>query len=406
MEHVGYNFGNVKVNNRSALLNLLNEQGAMSRKDLAEALGLTPAAVTSICSELLAAGILTEEGTMREERRVGRKKVMVGINYIYRYALAISIELVSTTITVSDLKGDYHMSKQIPTLVDVSSESFLEQVAQVGLQLLQSQNIPEKMILGVGVSVPGPVDRETGVSCQAYGLWKKPVPIRACLEKYFTCPVLVDNNIHAIAKAEMIYGCGRRHDNLLFLKWGPGVGGALVIRDQLYESNCFKECEIGHVKIEENGMRCHCGRTGCLETRVSVPAILDEVRKNCTPETMPLVYKKIQGEQERITGNDMSAWYVPEDPGLQRIIDEKIRLLTRVLGNVITIFAPDHVLLLGPMFDLPGVAERFQMYCKQYDGRYDEKYLYPSKLRVRQGYIGPLAMVTGELFLTTREILE
>ena len=72
MAHTGINLENVKENNRSAILKLLNEQGAMSRKDLAEQLGLTAATVTLICSDLIAMGILREQGALNEGRRAGR----------------------------------------------------------------------------------------------------------------------------------------------------------------------------------------------------------------------------------------------------------------------------------------------------------------------------------------------
>ncbi len=388
------------MNNRSALLNLLNERGAMSRKDLAQELGVTAAAITSICADLLSSGALTEKGILREERRVGRKKIMVGINYSYRYALAITIETLDTVVTVSDLKGDFHMSKNIRTNTSISPEKFLEQIAEEGLHLLKTQQIPQEMLLGVGVSIPGAVDRKRGIQKAAYSLWNRTVDLRGCLGKYFDCPILVENNINAIAKAEMIFGCGRKYNNLLFLKWGPGVGSALVIQNQLYESNISKECEIGHVKIEKDGPKCHCGRTGCLENRVSIAAIVKEIKQNCTRQTMPILYQKLQGNLDRITEENLGTWFEPEEPALWKILDKHIETLATAVCNVITVLAPDAVLLNGPMFDLPQVTEHFKKYCKEYDPRYDEAYLRTSSLREARGYIGPVAMVTSELFLT------
>lgn len=49
----------------------------MSRKDIAIELGLTPATVTLICTELISAGILCEKGEVEEERRAGRRKVLL-----------------------------------------------------------------------------------------------------------------------------------------------------------------------------------------------------------------------------------------------------------------------------------------------------------------------------------------
>ena len=81
MGYTGINLGNVKLSNRSTILKLLNDCGAMSRKDMALQLGLTSATVSLICTDLLAAGILCEKGEVEEEKRAGRRKVLVDINY-------------------------------------------------------------------------------------------------------------------------------------------------------------------------------------------------------------------------------------------------------------------------------------------------------------------------------------
>ena len=77
MGRTGMNLENVKVRNRSVILSLLNSQGAMSRKDIAKQVGLTPAAVTLLCTEMMEEGKIVEKGEVQEERRAGRKKVLV-----------------------------------------------------------------------------------------------------------------------------------------------------------------------------------------------------------------------------------------------------------------------------------------------------------------------------------------
>ena len=74
MGYTGINLGNVKMSNRSSILKLLNDCGAMSRKDIAIERGLTPATVTLICTELISAGILCEKGEGEGERRCRQKE--------------------------------------------------------------------------------------------------------------------------------------------------------------------------------------------------------------------------------------------------------------------------------------------------------------------------------------------
>lgn len=84
MGRTGINLENVRVRNKSAILSLLNSQDAMSRKDIAKVVGLTPAAVTLLCTEMMEEGMILEKGELQEEKRAGRKKVLVDINDAYK----------------------------------------------------------------------------------------------------------------------------------------------------------------------------------------------------------------------------------------------------------------------------------------------------------------------------------
>ena len=109
------NLENVKFNNQSAVLRLLSDRGAMSRKDIAEEVGLTAASVTSICTELLEKNIITELGEVTEEKRAGRKKILVDLNSHYKNVLCIAIETDETYISVTDMKGNIIASQKMKT---------------------------------------------------------------------------------------------------------------------------------------------------------------------------------------------------------------------------------------------------------------------------------------------------
>lgn len=169
MAYSGLNLGNVKNQNRSSILKLLNDHGPMPRKDLSARLGLTPASLTTLCGELLAQNILFELGEVQQEdKRAGRRKILLGINYAYRHVLSISIEAPATSVTLCDLRGEHGITRRIPTDTSVEPEVFLKRVANVGKALLWENSIGREELLGAGVSVPGPVDREKGVSTHAY----------------------------------------------------------------------------------------------------------------------------------------------------------------------------------------------------------------------------------------------
>lgn len=398
MAYTGINMENVKSKNLASILKLLNTSGPMSRKDIALQLGLTPATLTMLCAELLGEGVLVEKGEIPQGNRAGRRKILLGINYEYRYVLTISIELPVTSVSVCDLRGEHCTTRELATDCEVPAQEFLRRVADTSKVLLWEAGIRREQLLGAGVSVPGPVSREEGISHRAYRIWDDPVQVTSCLAQWLDCPILLENNVRAFAQAELIYGMGKRQENLVFLKWGPGVGSAIIANGQIYESKAFKNAEIGHVRVEENGALCRCGRRGCLETRVSTHPLVRRMRQVCTPETTPQLWKLVEGDPERITVHTLGWALQAEDPALWAMLDEEIGLLANVTGSILTMLAPDRLIVYGDVFELPHFLEHFIAACKRYDPYYNEQYIVPSELSEKIAYIGPLAVVVSELF--------
>lgn len=402
VEKAGINLENVKRNNRSAILKLLNAKGPMSRKDIAAALGLTPATVTLISNELLAAGVLHELGEMQESPRAGRKKILLGIQYQCRNVLCISIEADHTCLTVSDLSGSVIAKRRVRTAAHLEPEQFLRQIADESRILMWEHNILKDSILGVGVSVPGPVDSKTGLSKSAYRVWDKPVPVSSILFELLHYPVYVSNNVIAFAEAGLLYGEGLHAENVLFLKWGPGVGCALVLRNEVYEGVGRNAAEIGHVRVQAGGSLCRCGRRGCLETVASTHAIAQTVRALCAPDKAPGLWEFVQGNPETIQADNIQQWINCGDVAMWQALDEIIAKTAEVLGGAMTLFAPDKVVLYGEMFELPEFQQRFLCQCQNYDPAYNGSMITMSSLRDKLDYIGPMAVVANELFFSGR----
>lgn len=399
MAYSGINLENVKNQNRAAILKLLNDHGPMSRKDISARLGLTPASVTTLCGEMLEQDILFELGEVqREDKRAGRRKILLNTNYTFRYVLSISIETPTTCVTLCDLHGEHRVTRTLPTDTEVAPEAFLKRIANVGKALLWENNIGREQLLGAGVSVPGPVDREKGISTHAYRIWDRPVEVTSLLTEALECTVLLENNVKAFARAELTYGLGRTRENLLLLKWGPGVGSAIIAQGRIYESGIYKSAEIGHVRVEPQGRLCRCGRHGCLETKVASHPIARHIRQVCSPETTPQLWAAVGGDPEKITVHNLDVLTALEEPVMWQALEEDIETLADVVGAMLTMLTPDQLILYGSMFKLPHFLEKFIQACKRYDPAYDENYIRVSALDEKIAYIGPLAVVTNELF--------
>lgn len=404
MGYSGNNLKTVKANNRSAILRLLNDNGAMCRKDIAAALGLTPATVSLIVTEMMNQNILRETGIESGQSHVGRRGVLVDINGTWRYVLTANLEPgADTDIVISDLWGNPVASRKLKTDGTIPAEVFLKQIADEGRVLLWENGISREMILGMGISIPGPVQRETGISEHAYRIWEEPVAVRKILQAHLNLPVIAENNIKAFAEGELTFGRGREQEALMFVKWGPGVGSAVIVSHGTFGRQAVKLVEIGHCIIEPNGRRCRCGRRGCLETRVSTHAIAREIQSLCTPETMPVLYEHVGGDVSRITARTFSDWIGAEDtvPGsnMWKALDKIIDLMARSVANSVTLISPSEVIVYGYIFDHPLIWEHFLKAIARYAPSGSSGFFQKSRLADRAGYIGPLAVVVNEMFL-------
>lgn len=397
MQKIGFNMEKVKINNSASILRILNRKGPMSRKDIAAELGLTPAAVTILCNDMIAQKVIISKGEVADNSRVGRKKVLIDINYQNKKIISISIQPIHTFIYFCDMKGNPIQHKMIRTNNQTQAESFLKVVAEEVQQLLTISNMNWDSVSGIGVTVTGIVDSEQGISKHAYGIWNEVVPIKAILENMLPTHVAVGNNVKAFAEAELLFESRKSIDHILFVKWGPGVGSSIAIRNNTYEGKDFMAGELGHYVVDPNGKLCRCGRRGCLETKVSYQAILEKIKLVFTPEKMPVLYAIYHGdirllEKEIIENDKMDYLLETCEPEVDLILRECIGILALSVVNAITILAPNEVIVLSPLFARENYFTYFLECCNSIDGNRLEQCIHKSKFENAIHYIGGVAI--------------
>ena len=413
MRYQGINLENVKLKNQSAVLRILNDRGAMSRKDIAEAMGLTAASVTMICTELLEAGMILELGEAEGERKAGRKKILIDLNRQYKKVLCIGIEADETYLSLTDLKGEVLASDRMPTDRDADPEKFLKLAASVCKKLMKDKKVKEKDLLGAGVTMPGKVDREAGISYNTYSIWNREVPVKQIMEKELQTRVVVENNLKAYAESEILLGYGRTHDDFLLVKWGPGVGSAMILDQKVYQGASGLAGEIGHMPVKGSNRPCNCGRKGCLETEISTHSLMRDLRDTLGPaedETGTRIKKKKQqsGEADtlkewiaagnRMTYRNTAEWAALPDPVVQKVMEEKIDLMCRCIRNAVSILDPDRIIVSGYLFEVPGLFEKIRGQYGRYDPDKDGEFILQSDLPQRDNHTEALAVVLEEFF--------
>ena len=183
MNYTGFNMSSIKTANRSSVLYLLNSGEQLSRKDIAEKLGLTPAAVSKICAELIAEGAIAECGISGEGGGAGRKKIILSLNSESLFVLALNIDKKGFYAALCTIDGKEQIGERFFFENDCSPEECLRFAGKKCRELIEKSKISKEKIIGIGVGIVGGADSENGVTAGNYGIWKPGVPVRRILEE-------------------------------------------------------------------------------------------------------------------------------------------------------------------------------------------------------------------------------
>ncbi|SDU21175.1 ROK family transcriptional regulator [Jiangella alkaliphila] len=255
---------------RSAVLAALGTSGPLSRTDIARTLGVSPATVTQIVKDLLARGLVAE--VEHRPSRGGRPAVLLGL--VGSAGRALGAKVAADHVAVVDVRLDGQVRQSWDRPFDAMAADAPDRLVDLLRPLVEAPAGDDAPILGVGVGVPGAVDDQEAGAVDAPTLGWRRLALGARLRAALPVPVLVENDVNALAVAERLYGRGREHRNFLVVTIGRGVGAGLVVDGSVYRGAGGGAGEFGHFPVQPGGPRCSCGNAGCLEASVGQEALL------------------------------------------------------------------------------------------------------------------------------------
>jgi glucokinase len=184
------------------------------------------------------------------------------------YVIGIDIGGTNIKIGLVDKKGLVRARGHLSTKDFIHSKTKLIEAIVLGCQdILKKYGIKKSQVSGIGIGLPGLVNTKKSLVYSLTNIpgWKN-VPLKKIIEKKIKIPTFIDNDVNVMTLAEWKYGAGRGMKNMVCITIGTGLGGGLVINNQLYRGEGFAAGELGHIPINEKGQKCNCGGWGCLET--------------------------------------------------------------------------------------------------------------------------------------------
>lgn len=343
------NFSNPTVldlrrNNRQKILHLIYFARSITRPALIQQSGLSAGTVANVVTELLAEDVLIELGM--EESQGGRPRTILSLNPRFGYFVGIDIGETQVCLELFDISLN-KIAAVLPTPTVQESEikpiQIVKNISESFKILLDQGGVTEDQIIGVGVGVPGVVDRERNENLQVLSpLWAwKSVPLLSMLKKYLAVPIYIDNGAKAMTQAEAWFNLGQPLETMVALLIGTGVGGGIIHNGELYRGPTNSAGELGHTVIEFKGRSCRCGSRGCLEAYLGAPGILERVRE-LDPEHVCL---------KALTQNEAIAALVQavqnQDRVARQVLSDSAQYLGMGMVNIVNIFNPQVIILGG-----------------------------------------------------------
>jgi len=252
-----------------------------------------------------------------------------------------------------DSSGKILYKGQQPTLAEKGSTPLMHLIGNIGERLLYAAAEEDYPVKWLGVGTPGAVDSRTGKvigPCPNIEGWQG-MEIGRILRDRLNTPVLVDNDVNAVALAEASFGAATGARSAVFATLGTGIGGALILDGKLWRGATYSAGELGHMTINFDSPVTHAGIPGTIEAYCCSQAILGRVRRKLSNGLSSIFEELLDGDINRLTIRKVFAAAKKGDQIAIDALHETAMYLGIGLAGIVNLLNPEVVVIGG------GVAE-------------------------------------------------
>jgi glucokinase len=255
----------IATENEKRIVGILATKGPMSKKDLSNLGEMAWATVVKHVNRLQEGGVLARVGTAPRGHQAGKN------SYLYDLAdgapkfVGIDVEYRTTRVALVSLRREILWQTQVPTpavrdsneLVDFVSRELLTRAYHSAKVGIENQNRKQQQIAGIGIGMPRWLAPGSGATFQH---------VETELNRHAEIPVRVENNIRAYTLHKEL---ALQRKDFVVVSIRNGIGAGIFVDGVLLRGAAGLAGEIGHINVVDGGVRCRCGKRGCLETVVN-----------------------------------------------------------------------------------------------------------------------------------------
>ena len=380
--------GSLRESNREKVVKALQTLGVASRADIARWTGLSRSTVSSIVAELQDEGLVVDrqEGG-REAAGSGRPPALIALDPSAGFALGIDFGKRHLAVALADLSHELLDEQRVEMADDYQADEGMARAAELVDRLLDDLGADRESVIGVGMGIPGPVQKTGTVGSSAIlPGWAGTSPQERMAE-LLDLPVRVANDANLGALAETTWGAGRGSASVVYLKLATGIGAGMVIGGRLFEGAGGTAGEIGHTTIDETGDICRCGNRGCLETYAGAAAIASLLSRSFGEELDP----------EAVLSRAADG-----DPGCRRALADAGRHIGVAVANLCNLVNPERIVVGGSMGHAGALLLdplRESVSLRAIPSAGEDVRIVPGELGERAELLGAVALVLQEVSL-------
>jgi glucokinase len=253
---------------------------------------------------------------------------------------------------VATASGELRGQARVATEASQGPHAVIDRIARATAQAIADAGSRMSEVRGVGVSAPGPVDTAEGVITDPPNLpgWHN-IPLAKILRERFERPTVLENDANCQAVAEHAFGAGQGYRHMIYVTVSTGIGGGIIIDDELYTGASGAAGEIGHLAVAAEGPVCGAGHVGCLEAFASGTAIANRARELIAQGMLPRT-ARIAEHNPPLDAEDVFRAGEEGEAEAAAIIERAGRYLGIGLASLINGLNPQAIVLGGGLLNI------------------------------------------------------
>lgn len=375
----------VRQINRTSILEIVKNEGPISRSEIARKTKFSKVTVSSIIRSLLAENLIQEGASQTSAR--GVKPILYSLNRDDYLFGAISIDSNQTTVAIVNMESKIIAKEHFPTITGTNnSENFLNYCID-RFKLLENKKKVAKLV-GIGTSITGTLDFQKQELVHSINLNWQHVPILKIFKNKINEKVIIENDTRCTALAEWTFSPNpaiRDSDIFIFIK--SGVACNLKINNRIYTGRHNLCCEFGHLIINAIHDQKDSEDSVYLKDYISDRATIKYYHQLTNDS-----YKgDVEAEMEWILRQAQM-----QQPAAEQTVRRFIKYLAIGIANLVNLFDPGGIIIhskITRIWDL--VYNDLLSEISKYTLHQEEKHfsLYPSSLNNNAAIIGAATLI-------------